>query len=444
MPVTPLATDLYQLTMLAGYFHTGRHTRPATFELFTRRLPPNRNCLLFAGLDQALDYLEGLQFTPAELEWLSMQPAFSGVDRAFFEFLRTFRFTGDVWALAEGTPFFPNEPMIRITAPLAEAQIVETALLAIVNFQTTIASKALRVVHAAAGRPVMEFGARRAHGLDAALYAARAAHLAGCASTSFVEAGRRFGIPLSGTMAHSWILAAENERDAFTEFAAVFGSNAVLLLDTYDVARAVDTVIDSGLRPSAIRLDSGNLLTLARSVRSSLDTGGLAATRIIVSGDLDEFKIQQLIAAGAPIDAYAVGTALTTSEDAPALGGVYKLVEVEGPGGVRMVWKRSAGKRTQPGAKQVWRIFEQGLARRDVVSLAGEPAPAGGVPLLHQVMRSGARLAGTAPLSALRGECLERVAMMPPSIGRLDPSAYAVEFSPGLEGYAPEKSSPRT
>jgi nicotinate phosphoribosyltransferase len=444
MPVPSLATDLYQLTMLAGYFRTGRHRLRSTFELFTRRLPPNRNCLVFAGLEQALDYLEHLRFTSAELDWLSAQPVFSTIEPEFLDFLEAFRFTGDVWAMDEGTPFFPNEPVLRITAPLAEAQLVETALLAIVNFQTTIASKAVRVVHAAHGRPVMEFGARRAHGLEAALYAARAAHLAGCTSTSFVEAGRQFGIPLSGTMAHSWILAAESERHAFIDFADLFGPTTVLLLDTYDVAKAVDAVVSSGLRPAAVRLDSGDLLSLSRSVRQSFDKAGLTGTRIIVSGDLDEWGIRKLIAAEAPIDTYAVGTALTTSEDAPALGGVYKLVQIDEPGGARLVLKRSAGKRTQPGAKQVWRVFAEGLATHDVVSLAGEPAPPRGAPLLTCVMQSGARRGEPQPLAALRAGCAERFSAMPDAIAALDRDfEYRVEFSEGLRAYAPETSASR-
>ena len=416
MPVPSLATDLYQLTMMAGYFRTGRHRLRATFELFTRRLPPNRTCLVFAGLEQAIDYLEHLRFTPAELDWLAAQPVFSTIEPEFFRYLETFRFTGDVWAMDEGTPFFPNEPVLRVTAPLAEAQLVETALLAIVNFQTTIASKAVRIVHAADGRPVLEFGARRAHGLEAALYAARAAHLAGCTSTSFVDAGRQFGIPLSGTMAHSWILAAANEREAFIDFAGLFGTAASCCW--------IPSTSRRRSRPSSLRAcgrrRSGWIVVTSCCWRGRsgdrFDGAGLTETRIIVSGDLDEWKIRELVVAEAPIDAYAVGTALTTSDDAPALGGVYKLVEIDGPGGARLVLKRSAGKRTQPGAKQVWRILDEGLATHDVVALAGEPAPAGGEPLLRPVMRAGARTREAQPLASLRAGCAERFSAMPDAI----------------------------
>lgn len=433
MPAAALATDFYQLTMIAGYLATGRHGLRATFELFTRRLPPNRHVLVFAGLDQALDYLEALRFDEEDVAWLASLAGLSHLPPAFFEYLRTFRFTGDVDAMPEGTAFFPNEPVLRITAPLAEAQLVETALLAIVNFQTTIASKAVRIVEAALGRPVLEFGARRAHGLDAALNAARAAHIAGCASTSFVEAGRRFGIPLVGTMAHSWVLAAESETAAFRDYASLFGPRSVMLLDTYDVVAAARAVAASGLTPSAVRLDSGDLSRLSREVRGILDAAGLAATRIVVSGDLDEWKVRDLAAGGAPVDAYAVGTALATSDDAPALGGVYKLVEVEGPSGLRPVMKRSPGKETRPGAKQVWRVFEAGRAARDIVALVADPAPPDGAALLVPQMRAGRRLGPAPDVHLLRARCLEQTARLPRPLLALEPApAYPVEIAPGL------------
>ena len=328
MRATALHTDLYQLTMIAGYVAGGVENQRATFELFIRRLPPHRSFVIAAGLDTTLDFIESLRFTEEDVRWIQAIPALRRASTAFFEYLRRFRFTGDVWAVAEGTPFFPYEPVIRVTAPLAEAQLLETALLAIVNFQISIASKAARIVRASGGRPVMEFGARRAHGVEAALYAARAAHIGGCDSTSFVEAGREFGIPLSGTMAHSWVLAAGSELEAFQHYIDNFGEHSVLLLDTYDTVAAANLVVAAGLRPPAVRLDSGDFLELSRQVRATFDAAGLTSTRILVSGDLDEHRIRDLIAAGAPIDAFGVGTALTTSEDAPALGGVYKLVQL--------------------------------------------------------------------------------------------------------------------
>jgi nicotinate phosphoribosyltransferase len=436
MPVTALSTDLYQLTMMAGYFQTGRHRVAATFELFVRRLPKNRSCLIAAGLEQALQCIETLRFTPDEVAFIREQPAFARVATAFFDDLSEFRFSGDVWAMPEGTPFFPNEPIMRVTAPLAEAQLLETTLLAIMNFQTSIASKAHRIVQAAAGKPVMEFGARRAHGLDAALFAARAAYLAGAAGTSFVEAGRRFGIPLSGTMAHSWVLASASEREAFVSYADIFDPHTVLLLDTFDVEAATRAAIDAGLRPAAVRIDSGDLLSLSRKVRRMLDDGGLDSTRIIVSGDLDEWKIEELVRARAPIDVYAVGTALTTSDDAPALGGVYKLVEIESNGVLRPVRKRSAGKSTWPGRKQVWRRLERGIAAGDLIGLASGVPPSEALPLLVPVMRDGRRTAPPSTLDELRRYRGEMVAMMPTAFRELSvPVAYDVERSAtiGLE-----------
>jgi nicotinate phosphoribosyltransferase len=427
-----LSTDLYQLTMMAGYLQSGRH-RAASFELFVRRLPKNRSCLLAAGLEQALQYIETLRFADHEIAFIREQPAFARAGASFFDYLRAFRFTGEVWAMREGTPFFPNEPILRVTAPLAEAQLLETALLAIVNFQTSIASKAHRIVHAAAGKPVMEFGARRAHGLEAALFAARAAYLAGAAGTSFVEAGRQFGIPLSGTMAHSWVLAAASEREAFTSYAAMFDPHTVLLLDTFDVEAALRAAIDAGMRPAGVRIDSGDLLEISRTVRRMLDAAHLTSTRIIASGDLDEWKIQEMVRAQAPVDTYAVGTALSTSDDAPALGGVYKLVEIELDGVLRPVMKRSAGKGTWPGRKQVWRILERGIVSRDVIGLVSDPPPAGGAALLEPVMRNGQRVAPAPPLEQLRGHRAELVEMLPPAFRELStPVDYDVEQSATL------------
>ena len=433
MPTTAFSTDLYQLTMMAGYFSREMLPIRATFELFVRRLPRNRAFLVAAGLDQALGYLEALTFSGDDVDWLRHQPAFRRVPLAFFDYLSAFRFSGDVWAMREGTPFFPMEPILRVSAPIAEAQLVETALLAVVNFQTTIASKAVRIVHAAAGRPVMEFGARRAHGLAAALYAARAAYLAGCIGTSFVEAGRTFGIPLSGTMAHSWILAAASESDAFSSYAELFDQHTVLLLDTFDISAATKILIDARLRPQGVRIDSGDLAAASRSVRELLDRAGLSSTRIIASGDLDEWKIADLVASGAPIDTFAVGTALATSDDAPALGGVYKLVELADHGVVRTVMKRSEGKATWPGAKQVWRSEEDSVAIGDLISLDAEVPPSSAKALLQPVMRDGRRMTPQPSLEEARQHCRQATGVLP---SRLRSSSaevsYPVERSPGL------------
>jgi nicotinate phosphoribosyltransferase len=424
--------DLYQLTMMAGYVAGGVHRQSASFELFIRRLPPHRAYVVSAGLDTAVQFIESLTFTERDVAWVRTVPALRQAPAAFFDYLRQFRFSGDVWAMREGTPFFPFEPILRVTAPLAEAQLLETALLAIVNFQSSIASKAARIVQAADGRPVMEFGARRAHGLDAGLHAARASYVAGCASTSFVEAGREFGIPLSGTMAHSWILAAASELEAFTRYLDNFGEHSVLLLDTYDTLEAARLIVGAGLRPPAVRLDSGDFLKLSQEVRRIFDAAGLHSTRILVSGDLDEHRIRDLVAAGAPVDGFGVGTALTTSEDAPALGGVYKLVQLQDDERVRDVMKRSPGKATWPGRKQVFREAASGSAVRDVIALDDESGA--GRPLLEQVMANGRRVLPSAPLADVRQRAQGLIAELPAALHRLDAeTAYRVDISTRLQ-----------
>ena len=388
-----LATDLYQLTMMAGYDAAG-HGAPSTFELFVRELPDTRTYLVAGGLAQALDYLEGVRFTSDEIAWLRSLPAFRGVQERFFlDVLPSFRFSGDVWAMDEGEILFAHEPVLRVTAPALEAQLVETALLATLSFQISVASKASRIVDAANGRTVVEFGSRRAHGLEAACLAARAACLAGFHGTSNVEAGHRFGVPLVGTMAHSWVIAFDDEVEAFRQYMDVFGSATTLLIDTYDTLDAARRIVAAGLRPAAVRLDSGDLGSLAQEVRTILDGGGLQETRILASGDLDEHRIAALVADGAPIDVFGVGTAVSTVRDAPALGAVYKLVEVERDGRSVPVIKLSAGKQTHPGRKQVWRVAASGEASHDVLGLAGERQE--GRPLLRCVMRDGRRLDST-------------------------------------------------
>ncbi len=434
MPARALATDLYQLTMMAGYFVAGRHrSTTATFELFARRLPSDRQYLVAAGLAPFLDYLENLQFTADDVRSLQAEPALSTAPPEFFEYLRRFRFTGTVRAIPEGTPVFANEPLLQITAPITEAQLVETAALAFLNFQTSIASKAARVVSAAAGRPVMEFGARRAHGQEAALFAARAAFVAGCAGTSYVDAGVRFGIPLSGTMAHSWVLSGADELTAFQEYERLFGAHAVLLLDTFDTIAAAKLVVRAGLRPAAVRLDSGNLEALSRDVRAIFDAAGLRDTRILASGDLDEHSVAALVASGAPVDGFGVGTSIVTSIDAPALGGVYKLVALEENGRIRGVMKTSPGKATWPGKKQVWRILERGAAILDIVAFETEPALDAAVPLLRVALRDGVRVQPQPSLRESRDWCAARLAEMPGSVRDLAaPTPYPVMPSEAL------------
>lgn len=432
--INALTTDLYQLTMAAGYWRAGL-VEPATFELFVRRLPPRRAFLVAAGLDDALRVLEQIRFTDEERAWLRALPQFAHVPAGFFdEYLPRFAFTGAVWAMDEGTPFFAGEPILRVTAPLPEAQLVETALLATIGFATSVASRAVRVVDAARGRPVVEFGARRAHGVGAALAAARAAFVGGCDGTSLVDAGRRYGIPVSGTMAHSWVQTFADEVDAFREFSRSFPDTAVYLLDTYDTLAATDALIASGLRPPMVRLDSGDVVALSRQVRAKLDAAGLTATKIFATGDLDEDRIAAIVATGAPIDGFGVGTSLSTVSDAPALSAVYKLVEVHRHGESAGVIKRSPGKQTWPCPKQVWRIMAQGRAVRDIVGGVDEPPLGGSVPLLRQVMTAGRRIEAAPPVSAIRDACRRAVAALPEALHALDATAdYPVAISDELE-----------
>lgn len=428
-----LLTDLYELTMAAAFFENGFQGR-ASFELFVRKLPPTRSYLVAAGLEQALDFLENLHFTPEEVEYLRKHPAFQRVGKEFFDYLPDLRFTGEVWAMAEGTPAFAEEPLLRVTAPIIEAQVVETFLLTSLTFPTTIASKAARVVEAAQGRAVVEFGTRRAHGPEAGTLAARAAYIGGCTGTSNVEAGRRFGIPTYGTMAHSFIMAYTEEEEAFRRFDQVFPEHAILLLDTYDTLGAVDKIIRLGLRPPGVRLDSGDLVRLAKEVRRKLDEGGLRETQIFASGDLDELSITEVLAQGAPVDSFGVGTSLATSQDAPTLSGVYKLVEVIAEDGPQPRAKFSADKVTYPGCKQVYRFRDpQGKLHHDVIARCDEWY-AEADPLLECVMREGRRLAPSPPLSEVRQRAQEMKAQLPTQYRQLHhAAAYPVHPSPKVD-----------
>src|SRR6266404_7246940 len=353
-----LLTDLYELTMAAGYLETNFDAR-VSFELFVRSLPQRRNYLVAAGLDQALDFLENVQFSEEEIAYLRKQPVFAPTSSDFFKYLAQFRFSGDVWAMPEGTVVFPGEPILRVTAPIVEAQIVETFLLATINFQTMIASKAARITQAADGRPVIEFGTRRAHGIESGVLAARAAIIGGCQGTSNVAAGHQFGIPVYGTQAHSWIMAYEDEAEAFQRFLDIFPDHAVLLVDTYDVRAAVEKIISAGRKPRGVRLDSGDLAGDSAWARARLDQAGWKDVIVFASGDLDEDRIFSLLAEGARIDNFGVGTALVTSNDSPTLGVIYKLVEIEIGGEVRSAAKFSVAKVTYPGRKQVYRFSDQ-------------------------------------------------------------------------------------
>lgn len=426
-----LLVDLYELTMAQCYFREGKN-EPATFDLFVRALPPRRAFLLNAGLESVLEYLEGLHFTPEALDYLRSLGLF---DEEFLNYLRHFRFTGDVRALPEGEVFFPPEPVLQITAPRIEAQIVETFLLNQVNFQVMVASKAARVVLAAAGRPVVDFSPRRDHGVDAALKAARSSYLAGCAGTSNVLAGMLYGIPVYGTMAHSYVMSFDSELEAFRAYARHFPDQCVLLIDTYDTlqgarlaAQVAGELRQAGHRLRGVRIDSGDLLELSRQVRRILDEAGHPEVQILASGDLNEDRIAELVASGAPIDAFGVGTEMGTSYDAPALGGVYKLVEDQS--GYRI--KRSTGKATLPGRKQVWRVYRDGVLHEDVIALADEPGPPGAEPLLVEAMVGGVRSVRET-LREARERGARRLRSLPESLRDLDGGSYPVRLSPRLE-----------
>jgi nicotinate phosphoribosyltransferase len=432
-----LLTDLYQLTMLLAYRASGMNDC-AVFEFFVRKLPRGRNFLIAAGLEQVLEFLEDLRFTEGELEWLRSEQRFP---REFVDELRKLRFTGDVHAMPEGTIFFPHEPILRVTAPLPEAQLVETRIINLLQLQTIVASKAARCVLAAPGKLLVDFGLRRAHGAEAGLLAARAAYLAGFGGTATVLAGQRFGIPLYGTMAHSFIQAHADESVAFEHFARAHPENTVLLIDTYDTEAGAAKVVSlarklakEGITIRAVRIDSGDLGEHARKVRRILDDAGLSGIRIFASGGLDERILHGLLAAGAPIDGFGIGTSLVTSEDAPALDCAYKLQEYAGA----PRRKRSEGKATWPGRKQVYRNHDAaGRMTGDVITLENDARP--GVPLLVQAMKGGRRLAPPADLKQIRDRARAEMDRLPASLRALDRSEpLPVEISPKLRALAEE------
>jgi nicotinate phosphoribosyltransferase len=434
---TPLLTDLYQLTMLQAYFEHGMEDT-AVFEFFVRRLPPNRGFLVAAGLEQLLAFLEGLRFGAEELEWVRTCGYFS---RDFPDRLAELRFTGDVHAMPEGTVFFENEPIVRVTAPMPQAQLVESRLVNILHYQTLVASKAARVVLAAPGKLLVDFGMRRAHGAEAALFAARASYLAGFSGTATVLAGREFAIPVFGTMAHSFIQAHASEELAFDHFAGSHPKNVTLLIDTYDteagarkVTRLAPVLTQRGITIQAVRLDSGDLAAHARAVRAILDGAGLTGVGIFSSGNLDELAVRELLREGSPIDGFGVGSHLDTSADTPFLDCVYKLQEYAG----QARRKRSEGKATWPGRKQVYRSHgADGVMAGDLLTVEGDEQE--GVPLIHRVMRSGKRLEPPEPLEAIRVRAAGAVARLPAQLRTLDRAPpYPVTVAPALTALAAE------
>jgi nicotinate phosphoribosyltransferase len=431
-----LFTDFYELTMCASYFDNKKF-EPATFDLFIRRLPENRSYFLFAGLEQVLLFLKSVKFTEKHLSYLKKQ----GFNQQFLDYLRNFRFTGDVWAVPEGTVTFPCEPLIRVIAPIIEAQLVETFLLNTVNLQTTIATKASRVVHAAKGKAIIEFGLRREHGVDAGMKVARCSYIAGCQGTSNVLAGLSYGIPVFGTMAHSFVMSYEKEIDAFRAFAKTFPNKSTLLIDTYDdiagaekAATVAKELEKKGCRLGGVRLDSGDLAEISKKVRQLLDEKGLRYVRIFASGDLDEFRIAELLKEGAKIDAFGVGTKMGTSADKPYVDVIYKLCEtMSESGNFSPIMKLSEGKVTLPGRKQVFRFKDaNGNFAKDVITLADEKVK--GEPLLVKVMEKGEIIYDLPSLDEIRATAAENLSKLPARYKKLTGArAYSVKLSQNLE-----------
>jgi nicotinate phosphoribosyltransferase len=430
-----LLTDLYELTMAQAYLEQGMDGT-AVFEFFVRKLPAHRNFFVAAGLEQVLDSLSRLHFTKEELAWLDQSGRFSS---RLLHYLETLKFTGDVDAMPEGTLFFPHEPVLRIVAPLPQAQLVESRVMNLLNFQTMVASKAARAVLVARGKPLIDFGLRRAHGAEAGLFAARASYLAGFVGTATVLAGMTYGIPLYGTMAHSFVQAHADETLAFEHFAHTQPDNVVLLIDTYDTEAAANKVVSlaralkaQGIIVKGIRLDSGDLADHARKVRRILDEGGLPQAQILASGNLDEYRLRDLIQVVAPIDSFAVGTAMTTSSDAPSLDCAYKLQEYAG----RPCRKRSEGKATWPGRKQVYRYYANDRhLDYDIVTTHDDHLP--GEPLLQLVMKNGCRLAPSPGLAELRRHAAAQLGQLPEPLRSLEAvPAYDTRISTALQRLA--------
>jgi nicotinate phosphoribosyltransferase len=427
--MSALNTDLYQLTMAAGYFAEGKTQEIATFELSVRRLPIPRNFLVAAGLAQAVEYLRELRFRKDEIDYLRSLAQFKHTPPEFFDFLTKLRFTGDVFALPEGTPVFANEPLAIVRAPLVEAQLVETYLLSTFVFQTMIASKAARCVFAAQGRTIVEFGSRRAHSPGAGILGGRAAFIGGCSGTSNAEAGMRFDVPVFGTAAHSWTMAFGDEESSFRALQKLLGESTVFLIDTYDTLAGAHLAAQLGKPVWGVRLDSGNLPELAKQVRKILDDAGLQHAKIFATNDLDEYRIADFVKHGVPIDAYGVGTQLATSSDAPALSAVYKMVELKRDGGVHYTAKFSADKSTLPGAKQIYRY-----ADRDVLAHYGECSDKfEGEPLLRPILAGGELVEPLPTLTAIQKRSQVMIAALPERLRQLGKvESYGVEMSPYL------------
>ena len=430
-----LATDLYQITMAAAYYSSPYHRERKTegiFEMFVRKLPNNRSFIIVAGLEQVIQYVLNLRYDDEQIAYLQSLEVFKNVKKGFFDYLRRFKFSGSLWSVPEGTVLFPNEPIMRIEAPIIEAQLLETYILSTINFQSLIATKAARIVSAADHKPVVEFGSRRAHGPQAGVLAARGAFIGGCVGTSNILAGKAFGIPVFGTMAHSMVLSHENELDAFSEFNNLFPTG-FLLVDTYDTLNAVTELLKSGIRPYGVRLDSGDLYTLSLETRKLLDSAECKDTKIMVSGDLNESSISELIANGAPVDSFGVGTELSTSRDNPVMNGVYKLVavkvriphEITECGEYTMLYKSktSVGKETYPGPKQIGRLIRDNVLEKDYLILENEKPPDRCVLLLKEYIDDGKRVLEMPSIVETQEYCSKQLDLLPTAMKSLDAEA---------------------
>lgn len=430
-PPVELMTDEYQLAMADSYLAQGKADEEVAFELFVRALPQDRGFLVAAGLERVCDYLTSFRFGAEAIDYLRRSHT---VSEPLLRHLASLRFQGSVDAVPEGTVVHAGEPLLRVEGGRLACQLAETFLLNQVNFQTLIATKAARIVAAAGGRPVVDFGFRRAHGADAGLLAARSAYIGGCSATATVAAGFLWGIPTSGTMAHSYVLSFSTDVEAFCAFMRDHPDRSTLLIDTHDAIGGAHAACRAshltGIVPQAVRLDSGDLVETTSAVRAILDWGGCTGTQIVCSGDLDEYRIAKLLAAGAPIDGFGVGTALTTSSDAPALGGVYKLVESEG----RPVMKAAGAKSNLPGRHQMFRTVAG-----DVIGMVGEDVV--GAPLLEPVIRDGALVAPPSSLGEIRDRAAAQIAALPERVRALrDPDTLPPQHSPRLAALEEELS----
>jgi len=432
-----LATDFYQLTMGAAYYQENLEKLNemeddiAVFDLFIRKLPKNRNYLIFAGLEQVIHYLQNARFTESTIEFLRSREEFRNINRDFFDaYLPKFKFNLDVWSLKEGTFFFANEPVMRFQGPMLQAQLAETFILNVINYQTLVASKASRIKNVAPNKVLLEFGTRRSHSPLAGVYAARASFIAGFNGTSNVLADLELGINSSGTMAHSFVQRFDNEEEAFDLYFKIYGKNSILLIDTYDTEKAAKKACKFGNKIFGVRIDSGDLIENSKKVRKILDENGCNDVIIVASSDLNEYKIKNLLEHDAPIDAFGIGTELVTSRDDPALAAVYKLVEYQGKPRI----KTSEDKLTYPGKKQLYRLYDNnGIFLKDIITLEEEPSPPNSEILLTQVMERGKLKVEVSNLKEIQQYYLENIKNLPNTFKIIDKEIdYRVEISEEL------------